>query len=83
VLSTYPWTKNSGKVARLLMNFMLLRHGYLPAVIHSIERQRYYEVLRFENEGLLNLVVESLENSIETTTKFLDELNGLRVRRAS
>jgi len=65
------------------MNFMLLRHGYLPAVIHSIERQRYYEVLRFENEGLLNLVVESLENSIETTTKFLDELNGLRVKRAS
>jgi len=83
LLSTYPWTKNSGKVARLLMNFMLLRHGYLPAVIHSIERQRYYEVLRFENDGLLNLVVESLENSIETTGKFLDELNGLRLRRAS
>jgi Fic family protein len=83
VLSTYPWTKNSGKVARLLMNFMLLRHGYLPAVIHSIERQRYYEVLRFENEGLLNLVVESLENSIETTGKFLEEINGLRVKRAS
>jgi hypothetical protein len=40
-------------------------------------------VLRFENEGLLNLVVESLENSIETTAKFLDELNGLRVKRAS
>ena len=83
VLSTYPWTKNSGKVARLLMNFMLIRHGYLPAVIHSIERQRYYEVLRYENESLLNLVVESLENSIETTNKFLDELNGLRMRRAS
>ena len=76
-----PWTKNSGKVARLLMNFILIRHGYLPAVIHSIERQRYYEVLRYENEGLLNLVIESLENSIETTGKFLDELNGLRVKR--
>ena len=83
VLTTYPWTKNSGKVARLLMNFMLIRQGYLPAVIHSIERQRYYEALRYENEGLLNLVVESLENSIETTNKFLEELNGLRMRRAS
>src|SRR6516225_1658883 len=83
LLSAYPWTKNSGKVARLLMNFVLIRHGYLPAVIHSIERQRYYEVLRFENEGLLNLVIESLENGIETTAKFLDEVNGLRVKRAS
>jgi Fic family protein len=83
LLNIYPWTKNSGKVARLLMNYILIRHGYLPAVIHSIERQRYYEVLRFENEGLLNLVIESLENSIETTAKFLDELNGLRVKRAS
>ena len=52
LLSIYPWTKNSGKVARLLMNFILIKHGYLPAVIHSIERQRYYEVLRFENDGL-------------------------------
>jgi Fic family protein len=85
VLNVYPWTKNSGKVARLLMNFVLIKHGYLPAVIHSIERQRYYEVLRFENDGLMNLVVESLENSIETTAKFLDEINGLRVsvKRAS
>jgi Fic family protein len=83
ILNIYPWTKNSGKVARLLMNFILIKHGYLPAVIHSIERQRYYEVLRFENEGLMNLVIESLENSIETTAKFLDEINGLRVKRAS
>jgi len=83
VLTIYPWTKNSGKVARLLMNFILLRHGHLPAVVHSIERQRYYEALRFDNETLLNLILESMENSLETTSKFFTELSGLRVRRAS
>lgn len=83
LLQAYPWTKNSGKVARLLTNFILVRNGYLPAIIHSIERQRYYEVLRHENEGLLNLVVESLENSIDTSSKFFGELRGLRHRRAS
>ena len=37
VLSVYPWTKNSGKVARLLMNFILIKHGYLPGG-HPLDR---------------------------------------------
>lgn len=83
LLHAYPWTQNTGKVARLLTNYILLQKGYLPAVIHSIERQRYYEVLRHDNEGLLHLVLESLENSIDITMKFFDELGVLKIRRAS
>jgi hypothetical protein len=60
-----------------------MRARYLPAIIHSIDRQRYYEALRHDNDSLLQLVVEALENSIDTTTKFFDELDGLRARRAS
>ena len=83
LLRAYPWTKNTGKVARLLTNYVLLKAQYLPAIIHSIDRQRYYEALRHDNDGLLVLVVEALENGIETTTRFFDELGGLRARRAS
>ncbi len=83
LLSAYPWTKNTGKVARLVTNYILLQAGYLPAIVHSIERQRYYEALRHENEALSALILESLQNSIETTSKFFEELQGLRVRRAS
>jgi Fic family protein len=83
LLRTYPWTKNTGKVARLLTNYVLLRANYLPAIIHSIDRQRYYEALRHDDDGLLVLIVESLENGIDTTTRFFDELEGLRARRAS
>jgi Fic family protein len=83
LLSAYPWTKNTGKVARLLTNYILLSNGYLPAIVHSIERQRYYEALRHENDTLASLILESLMNGIETTAKFYDELQGLKVRRAS
>jgi Fic family protein len=83
LLSAYPWTKNTGKAARLLTNFMLVRDGYPPAIIHSIERQRYYEALRHENDALAQLVLESVENSVATTLKFYEELGSLRVRRAS
>lgn len=83
LLRAYPWTKNTGKVGRLLTNYLLARAQYLPAIIHSIDRQRYYEALRHDNDALLVLVVEALENGIETTTRFFDELGGLRARRAS
>jgi Fic family protein len=83
LLAIYPWTKNSGKIARLLTNYILLSCDYLPSIVHYIERQRYYEILRHDNDGLINLIGESLENSIETTTQFLIELKGLRLKRAS
>ena len=82
LLSAYPWTKNTGKVARLLTNYILLSNGYLPAIVHSIERQRYYEALRHENDTLASLILESLMNGIETTAKFYDQPRAW-VRRAS
>ena len=78
LMAIYPWSKNSGKVARLLMNLMLMREGYPPAVIHSIERQRYYDSLRLENGHLAGLVVESLSNYVSATHRFLDELAEVR-----
>jgi Fic family protein len=84
-MSVYPWSKNSGKTARLLMNLMLLREGYPPAVIHSIERQRYYDALRSETAGLVPLVLESVTNAVETEIRFFQELKEARraARKAS
>jgi len=74
LMAIFPWPKNSGKVARLLMNLMLIRDGFPPVVVHSIERQRYYEVLRSESAGLVPLVLESLDNGVETGMRFFQEL---------
>jgi len=80
-MSIYPWPKNSGKVARLLMNLMLLKDGFPPVVIHSIERQRYYDVLRAESAGLVPLVFESLDNGVETSTRFFAELEEAKAKQ--
>ena len=83
-MSIFPWTKNSGRVARLLTNLMLLREGYPPAVVHSIDRQRYYDSLRSEGAGLIPLIYESVDNAIDTAIRFFDELKeARRGRRAS
>ena len=46
LLRVFPFAIDSGKVARLLMNLLLMRADCPPAIIHSTERQRYYEALR-------------------------------------
>lgn len=73
LLRTFPFATDSGKVARLFMNFLLLRAGYPPAIIHASERQRYYEALKNSPLAVVHMVQEALENSIASIDKFLDE----------
>jgi Fic family protein len=73
LMHIFPYSKHSGKLARLSMNFVLLRAGYLPSVVHSTERQRYYEALKGPSVLLHNLMLDSLENSIDSAIKLFSE----------
>lgn len=70
LLQVYPFTKNSGKVSRLLMNFILIQKGYPPAIIHSTERQKYYEALKTSPNTVASIVHESLLNSVDSGIRF-------------
>ncbi len=75
LITIYPWMKHSGKVARLLMNYVLIRHGYIPAVIHAVDRQRYYDILRSGSYvELAALIQEALKNGMESTKRYLTDL---------
>jgi Fic family protein len=76
-LQVYPFPKHSGKVARLMMNLMLLREGYPPAILHSTDRQRYYEALRVSADATSNIVQEALENSLHSTIRYFQRLHGM------
>jgi hypothetical protein len=78
LMQIYPFPKHSGKHARLAMNLILLRAGYPPAIIHSTERQRYYEALRGPATTLHNIMLESLENAIESAIKLFVEARSRR-----
>ena len=74
LLHIYPFAKHSGKVARLFMNLLLLRHGFPPVIIHSTERQQYYEALRADQNDMAALVHASFRSSIESAIKFFESL---------
>lgn len=73
LLRVYPFPVDSGRVARLFMNLLLLRSGLPPSIIHSTERQRYYEALKGSATTVLQMVQEAVENALASVEKLLDE----------
>lgn len=70
----FPWPEISGRVARVAMNNILINENYWPALIHSVDRQRYYDVLRLEQDQLLDLVVESVEQGVRSANKLYQSI---------
>ncbi len=79
LLHTYPFPKHSGKVARLLMNLILMRNGYPPVIIHATERQRYYDALKNSEDATAKLVTEALGASVESTIRHFEDELGISV----
>ena len=75
IVRIFPFATDSGKVARLVMNLLLLRGGCPPAIIHSTERQRYYEALKGSSTTMHAIVQDAIENSLASIEKLLDALN--------
>ncbi len=71
-MQIYPFTENSGRVARLLANLVLIQAGYLPCIIHATDRQRYYESFRLPETTLRDLTMDALENAVSQAEKYFD-----------
>jgi Fic family protein len=70
-MQAFPFTEQSGRVARLLANLLLFHGGYrLALIIHATDRQRYYDSLRMPEATLRDLTIEALDNALSQAEKF-------------
>ncbi len=76
-LHIFPFPKHSGKVARLLMNLILLREGYPPAILHATDRQRYYDALKTSSDAVAALINEALDNAVDSAIRYWHRVLGI------
>lgn len=68
----HPFVDGNGRTGRLVLNFMLLQHGYPPAVILATQRKRYLNALEKADEGNPNPLSEVIARAVhDTLNRFL------------
>lgn len=72
----HPFADGNGRVARLVMNTLLIQHGYLPAIIPPILRSDYIAMLEkahVDDSGFVRFIIEQ---EIETQKEMLRLMAG-------
>lgn len=69
----HPFDDGNGRMARLIMNFILMQKGYPPAIIKTEEKENYYNALQQADAGQLEFffdyVCEQVIHSLELMLK--------------
>ncbi len=64
----HPFFDGNGRTGRLVMNLLLQKHGYPPAIILKNDRKKYYDALNKANNGdfekIVLLVLQAIERSL-------------------
>ena len=64
----HPFDDGNGRMARLLMNMILIRHGYAVAIVRQDDRERYIgELERIDRAGQLAGFIEFIASCCEHT----------------
>ena len=70
LVTIHPFIDGNGRTARLLMNFILMCHGYPPAIIRKSERGKYLDALEKAQTGgslddYLQLIYRAVDRSLD------------------
>lgn len=70
LVTIHPFVDGNGRTARLLMNLLLLMHGYPPAIIRKRDRIAYINSLEKAQLGgskddYLQLIMKSVDRSLD------------------
>ncbi len=71
VAAVHPFIDGNGRTARLMMNYMLLRHGYWHTIIDVADRAEYLSALDQANAGLFEPFAVFIARCVEQSLRKL------------
>jgi len=78
-VSIHPFDDGNGRVARLLMNLLLIKWGYPFTVVRNYDRRRYYDTLRKADAGdlapFVNFIGRCVEESLDLYLSAVEPTN--------
>ncbi|MFH1847140.1 MAG: Fic family protein [Candidatus Omnitrophota bacterium] len=79
LVDIHPFIDGNGRTARLLMNLILMKYGFPPAVILKVDRKKYYDCLEKGHKGDLEdffyFIARSIERSLTMWLEMLKPAN--------
>ncbi len=60
----HPFDDGNGRLARILMNFILLQHGFPPVIVRTQDKQNYIAAIRQADAGLIEPFVDYIAKNL-------------------
>jgi hypothetical protein len=70
-MAAWPFDDRTPVAGRLLLNYLLLRGGYPPAVIHARSRHAYFQALSGRPEAMIPIVRSAITMTLEGVESLL------------
>lgn len=69
-MRVFPFDERTGVVGRLMMNFLLLKHDFPPAIIHATDRHHYFDALKGCRSDLVEVIADAVRSTIGAAREF-------------
>lgn len=83
LVAIHPFIDGNGRTARLVMNLILIKQGYPPAVILRVNRKQYYQVLMQADAGKNDLLVNFVGRAVDHSLALYLEACTPKTKRVS
>ncbi len=71
LVAIHPFTDGNGRVARVIMNLILMQNQYPPAVIRNEQRREYFDALRKADGGDIAPFTDLVAQAVARTARLM------------